>query len=408
MGKLKQAAESPLGAGMIGGLVVGVLGWIAIAAGWIHAADSDAGLLSAPAPLRNASDTKKGSTVNEIYKSDSPGVAFIQATSTQAQSSPFDLFGTPQRRTASGSGFVVDKNGDILTNNHVVAGATDIKVALGDSKRTVPAQKLGADPSNDLALIRVDPDKVDLHPLTLGDSSKVQVGDPVVAIGNPFGLDRTVTTGIVSALQREIQAPNGFTISHVIQTDASINPGNSGGPLLNAAGEVIGINSQIATAGGGGSVGVGFAIPIDTAREDVGKLRTGGQVKRAYLGIDGADIDSDVAKALNLPVDKGILVQNAFAGGPAAKAGIQGGSDQANINGRDILLGGDIITSVDGHEVSGMQDVVDAVDAKNPGDDVTLEVIHGGERRTVTATLGERPAQVQGAPQEQGQSPFGN
>jgi S1-C subfamily serine protease len=396
-----------LAGGIIGGLVVGLLGWVAIAAGWIHSPAGDQGLSAAPPLTRNAGDTRKASTVNEIYKADAPGVAFIQATSTTRTASPFDFFGVPQRRTSSGSGFVIDRNGDILTNNHVVAGASDIRVALGSDKATVPAQRVGADPSNDLALIRVDPSKVRLHPLTLGNSSRAEVGDPVVAIGNPFGLDRTVTTGIVSALQRQIQAPNGFTISHVIQTDASINPGNSGGPLIDAAGEVIGINSQIATAGGGGSVGVGFAIPIDTARTIVGQLRSGGQVKRAYLGIDGSDISPEIARALNLPVDKGVLVQDAFPGGPAAKAGIQGGSTQASINGTQVLLGGDIVAAVDGHGVTGMQQVADAVDKKKPGDKLRLSILREGKPHDVMVTLGERPAVVQGGAQ-QGQSPFGN
>jgi S1-C subfamily serine protease len=408
MVKARRFFETPLGAAMVGGLIVAALGWIAIASGLIRAEGSDNALQAIPAPLtKQAADKKTGSTVNEIYKADSPGVAFIQATSAPRQGSPFDLFGQSQRSTASGSGFVIDNDGYILTNNHVVEGASDIKVALGSDKATVPAQKVGADPSNDLALIKVDPSKAQLHPLSLGDSSKVQVGDPVVAIGNPFGLDRTVTTGIVSALQRQIKAPNGFTISHVLQTDASINPGNSGGPLIDAAGRVIGINSQIETAGGGGSVGVGFAIPINTARDAISQLRSGGQVKRPFLGIDGADISSDMAKALNLPTDSGVLVQNAFAGGPAANAGIKGGEAQASINGSDILLGGNIITAVDGHKVTGMQEVVDAVDAKKPGDKLTLTVLQNGKSRDVTATLEERPSQIRDSTEPQ-ISPFGN
>jgi S1-C subfamily serine protease len=405
--RARRAIETPFGAALAGGVVVAIFGWIAIAAGWVHAKPSDEGLGDVAAPLsRPASDSKSTSTVNRIYRADAPGVAFIEATSAPRPASPFDLFGPPERRTATGSGFVVDKEGDILTNNHVVAGASEIRVTLGSDKATVPAQRLGVDASNDLALIKVDPGKVTLHPLPLGDSNRVEVGDPVVAIGNPFGLDRTVTTGIVSALQRQIQAPNGFTISNVIQTDASINPGNSGGPLIDAGGRVIGINSQIETAGGGGSVGVGFAIPIDTARQAIDQLRHGGQVKRAFLGVDGADIGPDLAKALNLPASEGILVQQAFPGGPAAKAGIHGGTTQATINGSDILLGGDIIVAADGHKVTSMQEIVDAVNAKKPGDPLKLTILRDGKRRDVTVALGQRPERIRDTAEPQ-LNPFG-
>ena len=186
---------------------------------------------------------------------------------------------------------MIDTEGHILTNNHVVEGASKIEVKLGASDNELHGEVVGTDPATDLALLKVDAPADQLHPLTLGDSSKVEVGDPVVAIGNPFGLDRTVTSGIVSALQRQIQAPNGFSISHVIQTDAAINPGNSGGPLINAEGEVIGINSQIETGGSGdGNVGIGFAIPINTAREVANQIEKNGKVEHAYLGISGGSV----------------------------------------------------------------------------------------------------------------------
>ena len=241
---------------------------------------------------------------------------------------------------------------------------------------------VGTDPATDVALLKVDAPADQLHPLALGDSSKVEVGDPVVAIGNPFGLDRTVTSGIVSALQRQIQAPNGFSISHVIQTDAAINPGNSGGPLIDASGNVIGINSQIQTGGSGnGNVGIGFAVPIDTAREVVKQIEEHGEVKHAYLGISGGSITPDLAKALKLPVEEGVLVNEVVKGGPADKAGIQGGDTSATIEGASFSLGGDIITEVDGKKIAGMEDVINVVNAAKPGEKMELTVLRDGRPR---------------------------
>ena len=214
----------------------------------------------------------------------------------------------------------------------------------------------------------------------------------MIAIGNPFGLDRTVTAGIVSALQRQIQAPNGFSISDVIQTDAAINPGNSGGPLIDASGAVIGVNSQIESAGGSGNVGIGFAIPIDTARDVVGQLLDGGSVSHAYLGISGATIDSSIAEALNLPVESGALVEKVVDGSPADKAGVRGGDTEATLNGVGVALGGDIITEVDGRRVTSMDEVVSAVNRADPGDSIELTLERRGAERTVTVELGDRPA----------------
>jgi S1-C subfamily serine protease len=252
---------------------------------------------------------------------------------------------------------------------------------------------VGTDPSSDIALLKVEAPADQLHPLTLGDSSKVRVGDPVVAIGNPFGLDRTVTSGIVSALQRQIQAPSGFSINHVIQTDAAINPGNSGGPLIDSAGEVIGINSQIETGGGGnGNVGIGFAIPINTAREVANEIEKNGNVEHAFLGINGGTITPALAKAVNLPVNKGVLVAEVVKGGPADKAGLQGGSTEATIEGARLQLGGDIITEVNGEPVSSMEDVINAVEAGKPGEQMELTVLRHGETKKIDVTLGNRPA----------------
>jgi S1-C subfamily serine protease len=223
----------------------------------------------------------------------------------------------------------------------------------------------------------------------------VSVGDPVVAIGNPFGLDRTVTAGIVSALQRQIQAPNNFQIDNVIQTDASINPGNSGGPLIDANGRVIGINSQIESQSGG-NVGIGFAVPINTARDDANQILTTGSVQHAYVGISGVDLTSQLANVLNLPVKHGALVQKVVPGSPAAKAGIKGGTAQVSINGQQVQAGGDIITAIDGKPVKTMTAVVTDVAAKNPGDQVSLTLERHGSSRTVSVTLANRPANATG------------
>jgi S1-C subfamily serine protease len=338
----------------------------------------------------------KGLTAREIYKRDAPGVVNVKAQIVQRVASPFDLTPQEQRGVASGSGFVVDRNGDILTNAHVIEGASRVTVQFEDNK-TIDAKVVGKDTSTDLAVLKVDPKGVSLHPLELGDSSQVQVGDPTIAIGNPFGLDRTLTTGVVSALQRRIDAPNGFSIDHVIQTDAAINPGNSGGPLLDAAGRVIGINSQIATGGGGnGNVGIGFAVPINTAKRVIPQLKKSGTVSRAYLGITGLSIDRSLSR-LNLSVTSGVLVQSVSPGSPAAKAGIKGGDTQANLDGSNIALGGDVIKKIDDREVKTMEDVVTVVDSKKPGDGVTLQVVRNGKTRTVNAKLAQRPSQ---APQQ--------
>ena len=289
---------------------------------------------------------------------------------------------------------MLDQDGYILTNWHVIAGASKVTVSFENNK-TVDAKVIGKDTSNDLALIRVPTDGLRLEPLQLGNSNTVQVGDPVLALGNPFGLNRTLTQGIVSALQRQIKAPNGFTISNVIQTDAPINPGNSGGPLLDAAGRVIGINSQIATGDGGsgdsgGNIGIGFAVPINTAKEVIPQLKESGTVQRAYLGITGATIDASLAP-LNLKADHGVLVQRVEPGGPAEKAGIRGGDTQVTIGGNDITLGGDVIQKIDGRSVRSMDDVVSVVNSKKPGDKVTIQLLREGRTKSLTVKLAERP-----------------
>src|SRR6202167_2595650 len=274
---------------------------------------------SAPAAPSNASERTTGLTPHEAYVRDAPGVAFVTSTVVQkSESSPFNLFGEESERqgTATGSGIVIDANGTILTNYHVIENAIKVTVSF-EKGQSVEAKVVGKDPSNDLAILRISTDGLTLHPLRLGDSSTVEVGDPVLAIGNPFDLERTLTTGVISALQRQITAPNGFTIDNVLQTDAPINPGNSGGPLRNARGEVIGINPQIETGGSGdGSVGIGFAVPIDIAKSELSQLEKGGTVRGAYIGLTSLAID-DSLSALNLPVKRGALVRSIQHGTPA-------------------------------------------------------------------------------------------
>jgi S1-C subfamily serine protease len=397
MPEQKSRLRSPFLSALLGGLVVAVAGLIAIAAGLV---DSGGGSTTTVAsPLTAPIDAKEGSSnpnvVNQIYKADGQGVAFIESQLEPKESEFFNPFGEPEQEsggTATGSGFVIDGEGHILTNNHVIEGAEKVEVKLGDSEKNYEAEVVGTDPGTDIALLKVEAPAKELHPLTLGHSAEAEVGDPVVAIGNPFGLDRTVTSGIVSALQRQIQAPNGFSINHVIQTDAAINPGNSGGPLIDAEGNVIGINSQIATGGGGnGNVGIGFAIPIDTVRAEIKQLETKGEVAHAFLGISGGTITPELAKALNLPVKEGVIVQTVVKGSPADKAGLEAGNTAATINGQEVRLGGDIITEANGKKIKTMEQLVEAIQESKPGDELELKILRDGQEKTATATLGTQP-----------------
>jgi S1-C subfamily serine protease len=397
--RVRHAAQNPFVAGLLGGLVVLIVGIIAVAAGWLGGDEKTTIVQSPVSPSVGNQEEGRGLTVNEIYRRDGPGVVFISAQVTRQQESPFGL-PQEQRGEATGSGFVIDEDGHVLTNAHVVAGASKIEVKFSDD-RTVDAELLGSDTSTDVAVLDVKATKKELRPLALGDSKKVQVGDAVVAIGNPFGLDRTVTTGIVSALQRKLEAPNGFTIDNVIQTDAAINPGNSGGPLLDSLGRVIGINSQIATGGGGGgSIGIGFAVPIDTAKQVADQLRDKGRVEHAFLGISGIAISKAMAENLNLPTDKGVLIQQ--VSGPARKAGVKGGDTPVSLGGADIVLGGDVLVGIDGKDVRSMDQVISIVNTKKPGDEVTLELLRGSNRRSVKVKLADRPASAQSSFPDQG------
>jgi S1-C subfamily serine protease len=392
--------RTQFGFALLGGLVVAVIGLIAIASGLVKSDGSSTTTVASPLTAPIDAKAEKGDTnvVNQIYKSDGGGVAFIESQLEPEETESFSPFGEvePESQsggTATGSGFVIDGEGHILTNNHVIEGAEKVTVKLGESEKTYAAKVVGTDPGTDIALLKVNAPASELHPLTLGHSSQMEVGDPVVAIGNPFGLDRTVTSGIVSALQRHIEAPNGFSISHIIQTDAAINPGNSGGPLINSQGEVIGINSQIATGGSGnGNVGIGFAIPIDTVRAEIHQLETAGKVDHAFLGIQGGSVTLELAKALNLPVDEGVLVQTVVKGGPADKAGIEGGNTSATIGGAEVKLGGDIITEANGKKLKTMEELIEVISESKPGDELELKILRGGEEKTANVTLGNQPA----------------
>src|ERR1700716_1870914 len=320
---MKRMFAVPFVAALLGGAVVAAV--IAAAGGLGDTRSVTTTVQATPLQPSNASTQSRPITPHDIYVRDAPGVAYVTSPIVQPTESPFGLFGggeSQQRGQATGSGIVIDANGTILTNWHVVENAVKVTVSI-EKGQTVDAQVIGKDPSNDLAVLRIHPDGLALRPL--GTSSTVQVGDPVLAIGNPFDLERTLTTGVISALQRQITAPNGFTINNVLQTDAPINPGNSGGPLLNAQGQVIGINSQIETGGGGnGSVGIGFAVPINTAKSEISQLEKGGTLRGAYLGLVSLTIDGSLS-ALNLPVKSGALVQSVQKGAPAEKAGLKGG-----------------------------------------------------------------------------------
>jgi S1-C subfamily serine protease len=392
----KTSPSSHIVSGVLGGLVAVVIGAILIATGAIDTGDTKTVVRSTGAGTPATSVTPEGgqagSEVNKIYRRVGPGVAFVQAKVDQGGTS---LFGDSGSGTATGSGFALDKSGDILTNAHVVEGAQDGDVTVRFGKEDpVDAKVVGRDPSTDLAVLRIDPKKTKIRPLPLGNSDRVRVGDQAIAIGNPFGLENTVTTGIISAVQRSIDAPNGFSIDHVLQTDASINPGNSGGPLLDGAGRVIGVNAQIATGGSNGSVGIGFAIPINTAKKVAPQLAKSGRIQHAYIGVTTAPVTPQMAEDLNLPVDHGALVQNVSPDSPAEKAGIEAGkTDLTN----DLTAGGDLIVEVAGKAIREPQDVATAIATKKPGDEITIKLYRHGDLKTVSLTLGNRPNKAPGS-----------
>src|SRR3954454_10516908 len=337
-----------LGGAVTVGLVVGVLALAGVI-------DDDAAPTAAPtgAPSPTTAPTTSSPAagdISELYKRVSPGVVFVQAG-----------------QTATGSGFVFDTQGHIVTNDHVVEDASSFTVRIGADTKVLDATLVGKDPSSDLAVLKVDPSQVPggLKPLTLGDSTKLEPGDQAIAIGSPFGLEGTVTTGIISSLGRTIDSPNGFPIADAVQTDAAINPGNSGGPLLDGNGRVIGVNSQIAS-GSGSNSGVGFAVPVSTVKFVVPKIQSGGKVERAYLGVRNGT-----------PPDRsGAIVDSVVANGPAERGGLQPG---------------DKITDIDGKKINSSEDVSAAVTSRRPGEQAKVTVESGGGQRTLNVNLGTRP-----------------
>jgi S1-C subfamily serine protease len=391
---LRRAAE--LGAAAVAGGAV-VLGGVALLGGLAGHTTTVRELVSTPGGAPASFVTGKALSINEIYSRFAPGVVQVSTTSV-VDVNPTDPFGFPipgfqqqETQKALGSGFVIDKAGHIVTNYHVVQSAKTIQVSFSNHD-SMKARLVGADPSTDVAVLKVDAHARALTPLTLGNSDSVRVGDAVVAIGNPFGLDRSVTAGIVSALQREVQAPNAYPIDHVIQTDAAINHGNSGGPLLNADGEVIGVNSQIQTGGtSDGNVGVGFAIPINTVRTVAAQLIRNGKVEHASLGIRAQAIDAHVASLFHFPVDRGVLVQGVVPGSGAAHAGLKAGTTSVVVAGETWLIGGDLIVRADGQTIGSVERLRDVIAAKRPGDSITLEIYRGTKKMTIDVELGRQP-----------------
>ncbi len=339
-----------------------------------------------------------GLSPQQIYSTLSGGVVMVLS---EFGTSGTDSFGQSQSSQALGTGFVVDKQGYILTNAHVVdesgqrASSVTVVFNKGGSETTrVPGQLVGVDVGSDVAVIKVDPSKVgNLNPLPLGDSSTVQVGEPVVAIGNPLGYDFSITSGIVSATGRSLQSPSGQTIPNGIQTDAAINQGNSGGPLIDSSGKVIGVNEQIASSGGGND-GLGFAVPINTAIRSMEQLKANGKVTYAWMGVGVQTLTSDVASALGVQTQAGALVESVSPGSPADKAGIKGGTKQVTVQGQQFTVGGDVVTKVDNTPIKTADELIAFLGTKKPGDTVTVKVDRNGQSQDIQVTLVQRPSNL--------------
>ena len=332
-----------------------------------------------------------------IYERLSPGVVTITSLFSKSDSLEDILRGGG---AGQGSGFVLDDDGYIATNAHVITNGTGSKltkarevfVQFADGNQ-VDAEVIGYDPNADVGVVKVDPKGLELVPLALGRTAEVRVGEPVAAIGSPFGEQGSLSIGVVSAKNRTIEALTDFSISDAIQTDAAVNRGNSGGPLLDARGRVIGINSQIRSAGGG-SVGVGFAVSVDNVRRSIDQLRDGGKANYAYIGISSQNLYPQLAARLDVPVDDGALIAEVVEGGPADKAGIKGGGREVRFQATLVKLGGDVITKVNGRRVTRENDFSEQITRYEPGDTISVELYRGNERRTARVTLGERPDQV--------------
>ncbi len=342
-----------------------------------------AGTIPAPAPEVAIEASSPGFNATRVYEEASPGVVTIRS-----------VFGS---QGAEGSGFVLNDDGEIVTNAHVVTDessgerkeADQVYIEFPD-RNVVPAEIVGFDPFVDVALLRIKPDGFELHPLKLGDDRDLRVGQPVAAIGSPFGEQQSLSVGVVSATDRAVQSLTQFEISGAIQTDASINPGNSGGPLLDAGARVVGINQQIETNSGAND-GVGFAVPITAIKRSIAQLRSHGEAEYAYIGVSSQPLYPQLARKLGLDTDFGGLVAEVSSGGPAEKAGIEGGKDKVDFQAGRYQTGGDVILQVDDQDITTPDDLAEAVSAHQPGDVVTLTILRDGEQRQVEVTLAKRP-----------------
>ncbi len=338
-------------------------------------------LLSAGKAFSITEDEKNNITV---YEKVADGVVNVTGTAMQ-----MDFFFNAFPTQGSGSGSIIDTKGHILTNHHVVANAQKLEVTLADGSKW-PAKLVGSDPDNDLAVIKIEVPKEKLKVISMGDSKSLRIGQKVLAIGNPFGLQRTLTTGIVSSLGRTIRSEVGTLIEDVIQTDAAINPGNSGGPLLNSEGEIVGINSAIISPTGG-SVGIGFAIPVNTAKKVVPELISKGYVTYPYIGATVQSLIPEMAKYLKLKIERGAMISEVVKGGPADKAGLKGGNQRVQVGNMIVLVGGDIVVKADQKEVKTNDELIHYIREKKPGDTVLLKVFRKDSFIDLKVTLGERP-----------------
>ncbi len=384
-------------AALAGGVVA--LAGAALVWGFDSGDDTAAAPVAAVDRIESPSEFRRGQalSVGEIYRRARPGVVQVSTRSVIESTDPLG-FSDPQEQSGLGSGFVIDKSGHIVTNFHVVGaviqGSGEVTVSFSNNE-SLEARIVGSDQSTDTAVLKVDAESRALTPLELGDSDSVQVGDEVVAIGNPLGYERTVTSGIVSAVGRAIQAPNQFLIDQVIQTDAAINSGNSGGPLINAAGKVVGVNTQIATQTGG-NIGLGFAVPINTVKRVARQIIDEGKVEHAEIGIAGQTIDDEIASLFRLPVDRGVLVSEVYPGTGAARAGLEAGTRKVTVEGETYVLGGDIIVQADGKPTNTVVQLREVVSAKDPGDTVELKIHRDTEQKTVKVELGRQPPSPRG------------
>ncbi len=356
-----------------------------------------------PPPHQNAVAAPNGDSFNPeaVYGETAPGVVTIRSIFSGGGLP--SLLGGNGGTAAQGSGFVISDGGEIATNAHVVTDAAsgggrsgpihpakEVYVQFAD-RNQVPADIVGFDPNADVALLKVDPAGLNLHPLQLATNEQIRVGQPVAAIGSPFGEDRSLSIGVVSATDRSIESLTRFQIEGAIQTDASINPGNSGGPLLDADGHVIGIDQQINTTSGGNE-GVGFAVPIGLAARSLDQLRSNGSVKYAYIGVTTQSLYPQLAHQLHIPSATGALVAKVIPGGPAAQAGLRGSDQKVRFQGQQVDAGGDVIVSVDGHKIVRENDLPEIIARYNPGDTVTLQILRGGQTQNIDVKLGERPS----------------